>query len=315
VDYQNRITTPILRGVDPEAEEKVIPIKKYIISGDGTLQGDSVLVGKEWAARSGVFIGDKVRIYAPRQMESLRDAGKPNHAVVLPTELVVTGIFQTGLFDYDLNFFITSLENAQYLYNLQGGVHGIAVRVADPAKVGELKRALNAECVLPLQARTWMDQNRPLFTAIATERVAMTFILFFIMIVAAFGLCSTLITITVQKTREIGVLKALGATDGQVRGIFLLHGLIVGTLGACLGVGLAGVVLAYRNDFRLFVANHFGINVFSPDVYQFIQIPAEISPWSVIIIAFSGVGVCMLAALIPAQGAARLLPSQALRYD
>ncbi len=317
VNCKNHISTPIMRGVDPDAEEKVIPIRKYIITGDASLMGESVIVGREWAARNNVFIGDKINVFAPRAdvLESLRKGEKGNHVIILPTEMMITGVFQTGLFDFDLNYVITSLENAQYLYNLHDGVHGIAVRVADPRKVDLLKKKLNAICVYPLQARTWMDQNQPLFTAIATERVAMTIIVFFIMIVAAFGLCSTLITITVQKTREIGVLKALGATDGQIRGIFLLHGLIVGSVGTVLGVALAMVFLAYRNDFRRFLLDHFGVNVFSPDVYQFINLPAETTPWLIISLSFSAILLCVLAALIPAQGAARLLPSQALRYD
>ena len=107
VDFHNRITTPILRGVDPEAEEQVTPIKKYVIAGDATLIGESVLVGRQWASRNGIFIGDKIEVYAPRQLESLRQAGKDNQRVVLPTELVVTGIFQTGLYDYDLNYILT----------------------------------------------------------------------------------------------------------------------------------------------------------------------------------------------------------------
>lgn len=315
VNCRDKITTPILRGVDIEAEEKIIPLKKYIIAGESNLDGESVLVGREWAARNGVFVGDKILVYAPRQLESLRQSGSGSQSVVLPTELVITGVFQTGLFDYDLNFLVTSLANAQYLYNLSDGVHGLAVRVTDPMQVDALKKTLNDHWVYPLQARTWMDQNRPLFAAIATERVAMAFVLFFIMIVAAFGLCSTLITITVQKTAEIGLLKALGASDGQVRGAFVAHGLIVGIIGAVSGVMLAGVTLFYRNDFRFFLAQKFGINIFSADIYQFAQIPSEISPALVFVIASAGVLVCVLAALIPAQAAANLPPAQALRHE
>jgi len=308
---------PVLRGIDPEAEEKVLPVANTIIAGELELRGDSVVVGDEWARYNHAMVGDKITIYGPHQLHSLRALRDP-HApkdLVLPTELEITGIFRTGLYDYDLNFFITSLENAQYLYDVPGAVHGISVRVADPLKVDAVKARLERDLGPGVMVRTWQDQNRSLFTAIATERVAMAFILFFIMIVAAFGLCSTLITITVQKAREIGVLKALGAGDFQILGIFVTHGLIVGLIGAASGVVLAGVVLYYRNPFRDLLSQRFGIDVFSADVYNFAQIPAEVSLGQVAAIAGSAVVICMLAALIPAQGAARLEPVKALRYE
>ncbi|MDE1171396.1 MAG: ABC transporter permease [Verrucomicrobium sp.] len=311
-----RVSAPILRGIDPEAEETVLPLRRYLASGDFELRGDTVLVGSQWARQNHAWVGDKVLIYGPRQLQSLEAARDPHQAVILPTELLITGIFETGLYEYDLNFLIVSLETAQYLYTLpDGSVHGFALRAADPMKLDPLRDRLNKTLPKPLSVFTWMDQNKSLFTAIATERVAMAFILFFIMIVAAFGLCSTLITITVQKAREIGLLKALGAADRQVLGIFVAHGLLVGVLGAVSGVGLAAVVLYYRNPFREFLDRRLGIDVFAPDIYNFASIPAEVSLTQVGLIALSAVVVCVLAALIPAQAAARLEPAKALRYE
>ncbi len=314
--FQGHTNAPMLRGIDPVAEERVLPLRRYLVSGEFELRGDSVLVGREWAWRNQAYVGDKISVYGPRQLQGLQGATGKGRELVLPTELTITGIFETGLYEYDLNFLLTSLETAQYLYNLpEGSVHGIALRVPDPLRAGPVRDRINADFAAPVHARTWSDMNRTLFTAIATEKTAMAFILFFIMIVAAFGLCSTLITITVQKAREIGLLKALGARDGQILGIFVVHGLIVGVLGAVLGVGLAALALHYRNPFRDFLGHRLGIDLFPAEVYNFASIPAEVSFGQVGAIAGVAVVVCMLAALIPARSAARLDPVEALRHE
>lgn len=316
VEFAGKITSPIVKGVPVDGEDAVLPLRKYIISGEYELRGQTVLVGEEWARRNLALPGDKLLIYAPSHLAAIRQAQRSGQKVaVLPNEYLITGVFRTGLFDYDLNFFITSLENAQMLYNIGDGVHGINVRVKDPMKVFTLAKTLNAELKPPLYARTWMDLNRTLFAAIATERTVMSFILFFIVIVAAFGLCSTLITITVQKSREIGALKAMGARDGQVLVIFAWHGLIVGVLGSILGVVFGLVALYYRNPFRHFLDTKLHLSVFPADVYNFADIPAVVHAETVTGIAVAAILICVLAALIPARAAAKLAPARALRYE
>ncbi len=194
-------------------------------------------------------------------------------------------------------------------------MHGIAVRVKNPDDAQAVKDELNRTLPDTLHARTWMDDNRELFNAITTERVVMTFILFFIMVVAAFGLCSTLITITVQKSREIGLMKALGANDLQVCGVFLFHGVVVGVVGAVFGTASGLAILHFRNPFRDFLLTTFHVDVFNSKVYGLPDIPAVINPANVVIIAFSAVVICVLAALLPALNAARLAPARALRYE
>jgi lipoprotein-releasing system permease protein len=277
-----------------------------------------VIVGTEWSKRNGAFPGDKIDIFGPTFLKAVGDQkrGEKNVDVPLPEEPVIRGIFQTGQFDYDLNFLLVSTEMAQRIWGMPNAVHGIAVRVKDPDQAGAVRDRLNNN-ILPkmLEARTWMDDNRELFNAIATERVVMAFILFFVMVVAAFGLCSTLITITVQKSREIGLMKALGASDFQVSGVFLFHGVVVGVVGA-VGGTIAGLgILHFRNPFRDFLLRVFHIEVFSPKVYGQTDIPAVIDPVLVTTIAIVAVMICILAALIPAVNAARLAPARALRYE
>jgi len=171
--------------------------------------------------------------------------------------------------------------------------------------------------VLPpqLPAYTWIDLNRQLFDAIAMERNVMFFLLLFIIIVAAFGIMNTLITVTVQKTREIGILKALGAGTWQIVWVFLAQGMTVGVFGVAAGLGLGLTVVRFRNELSQWLANTLGIEVFPKQVYQFQQIPAEVSGSDVAIICVSAFAICSLAALIPAYFAARLDPVKALRYE
>jgi lipoprotein-releasing system permease protein len=317
IEHAGNISPAFIKSAPADGEDPVLPLKKYLRLGDYELHGDSVLVGAEWAKRNSAFPGDEIDIYGPAAIKALMQMkqGEKNVSIPLPESPIIRGVFQTGQYDYDLNFLLVSTEMAQRLYGMGDAVHGIAVRLKDPSQAAAVKDELNAVLPADLRARTWMDDNRDLFNAIATERVVMTFILFFVMLVAAFGLCSTLITITVQKAREIGLMKALGASDAQVCGVFLFHGVVVGVVGAVSGTVCGLVLLRFRNPFRQFLMDVFHVEVFPSSVYGLPDIPAVINPPTVAIIACSAVVICLLAALVPAFGAARLAPARALRYE
>lgn len=316
IKHDGRMSPAYIKSVPEEGDDPVLPLKKFLKMGEYELHGDSVIVGSEWSKRNLAFPGDQIEIYGPSLLNAIaqEQPGK-NMVIPSPDTPIVRGIFQTGQFDYDLNFLLVSTEMAQHLYGLGDGVHGIAVRLRDSSQAEAVKERLNQILPPKLRARTWMDDNRDLFNAIATERVVMTFILFFVMLVAAFGLCSTLITITVQKSREIGLMKALGANDLQVCGVFLFHGIVVGIVGAISGTAFGLLLLHYRNPFRNFLMSAFRIEVFPSSVYGLPEIPAVINPMNVVLIAISAVVICVLAALIPALSAAKLAPARALRYE
>jgi len=238
-----------------------------------------------------------------------------NAVTTLPEDLIIRGVFQTGQFDYDLNYLLVSTETAQRIWGMNDAVHGIAVRVKDPDEAQAVKDQLNKVLPETLHARTWMDDNRDLFNAVGIERVVMACILCLILMVAAFGLCSTLITVTVQKSREIGLMKALGANDLQVCGVFLFHGTVVGVFGAISGTLLGLLILNYLNVIRDFLLYAFQIQVFSSSVYGLPQIPAVVNPTQIVIIDVAAMVICVLAALIPAVSAATLAPARALRYE
>lgn len=316
LEIGGRISTPFIKGIEPESHEAVTPLKDQLVAGEWALGPDSILVGSEWARRNNAWIGDKVLIYSPRNLGRLKGSSpQEDEHYYLPSEFTVRGIFSTGFFEYDSNFALLALAEAQRLYAIEGAVHGIAVRLRDALDAVEFKERVNRVLEPPLTAITWIDQNRTLVQQVAVERRVMFFILLFIMLVAAFGLTSTLITITVQKTREIGLLKALGASDGQVAGVFTLYGLVVGLAGAAGGVVSGLALVAFRNEFSHWLSRTFQLDVFPAEIYHFLEIPAVVDPATVGLVALCGVLLSTAAAVLPAWSAARVDPARTLHHE
>ena len=174
---------------------------------------------------------------------------------------------------------------------------------------------LKSELGLDFVVRTWMDDNSGILSALLVEKNVMFYLLFFIMIVAAFGITSAQITFVMQKTREIGVLKALGATNGQVRWLFLSQSLIVGVLGVIAGFSLGLLALRFRNEFLDFMNKAFGFELFPANIYAFDRLPALIVPGDLAVICGGSLFICLLAGLLPAWNAGRLQPVEALRHE
>ena len=327
VEFQGRRLAPKIRGIEPEEEEKVTSIRKFVVEGKFDLSGDSTVIGIELARELGVHVGDKITVYSPGNIGNIideinkveKDPGKKTLAdlkeLVLPTELTVTGLFESGRFLYDSEFLLVPLHIGQELYSLEDGVHGITLKTADPYQAEEAKRAIMQILPPPAEALTWIDLNKQLFEAIRLERNVMFFLLLFIIIGAAFGIMNTLITVTVQKTREIGIMKALGANTLQIVWVFLAQGMVIGFFGNLTGLALGMALIRWRNEFKEWLANVLHIEIFPADVYQFSAIPAQVVPHDVAIICLSAFAICSLAALIPAYFAARLDPVKALRYE
>ena len=329
-EFHGRRLAPMIRGIDLVHEEKVIPLRKFIKQGELNLEGENTVLGVELARKLSVGLGDKITVYSPGNLDVVLDGIKKLETakgedeqravqqlreVVLPKELTVTGIYETGHYLHDSEFLLVPIFVGQELYGLGDALHGITVKTVDPYGAERVKEAIQSFLQPPMFAQTWIDMNNQYFEAIRLERTVMFFLLFFIVVVAAFGIMNTLITVTVQKTREIGIMKALGANISQIVWVFLGQGMVVGFFGTLTGLGMGMMLIRYRNEFSRWLATTFGIEVFPRQVYQFSAIPAEVIPRDVAIICISAFFICSLAALIPAYFAARLDPVKALRYE
>ena len=328
-EHEGHVFTPTMRGINLEAEQKIIDLRKTIVEGTAELESDTVVLGVGLASSLGVGVGDTITVYAPGNINGIveemrREQDDPaakkktlaelKDTIVLPSELRVIGIFESGRNIYDAGVMIVPLFVAQELYILGDAVHGISVKTTSPDAAESVKQALNSQ-LGDATAETWFDKNHDRFDAVRLERHVMFIILMFLVVIAAFGITSTLITVTVQKRREIGILKALGANTAQIVWVFLAQGMFVGFFGNLTGL-MAGITLiTYRNPFKNWLSDKIGIEIFPSSIYELNGIPAEVVPRDVAIICISAFLICSLAALIPAYAAARLDPVKALRYE
>jgi lipoprotein-releasing system permease protein len=333
VEHNGRVYTPVMRGIDVEAEQKLIDLHRFVDEqgvGTSDMTSDTTVVGMVLARELGVSVGDKITVYAPGNVSAIiselkREDDDPKAPaktlkdlkgdIVLPAELTVVGIFNSGLNSYDSSFILVPLFVAQELYGLGDAIHGLSVKTDDPYRASELKGEIDRRLDGAAAAVTWYDENSERLDAIRMERNVMFVILMFLIVIAAFGITSTLITVTVQKTREIGIMKALGAQTAQIIWVFLAQGMFVGFFGTLIGLGFGLTALHYRNDFRDWLSDTLHMTIFPAGIYEFEGIPAEIVPRDVTAICVAAFVICSVAALIPAWFAARLDPVKALRAD
>lgn len=307
---------PILRGVDPRLESGVSLIPSSIIAGTNDLSGRGALLGKDLANGLQLKVGDRFSVYSPANLERLEKSAKEKKDVaILPEELEVRAVFDVGFADFNALFVVTSLETAQDFYELGNQVHGINVVLHDAFQAPAVQSQIMVTLGADYRVVTWMERYSELFSTLVLEKNMIFFLLFFIVLVAAFGITSSLITFVVQKTREVGVLKALGATRAQVVWIFLGQGVVVGVIGVSAGLALGLLALQYRNEFLRFLSELAGRNLLSASIYKLYDLPSELVVSDVVVICAGSMLICTLAGAIPAWTAGRLKPVEALRHE
>ena len=306
---------PYLRGIVPELEKNVTALTTNLVAGELKLDDDGLVIGSELANDLKVNVGDRIVIYSPSNLEEMAEQrGKPGEVAILPDEYTINGIFDMGYYEYNASVMIASLRSAQNLYQLPGKVHGLLVTVKDPYLADQVRSELYREIGSEHRISIWMENNQFL-TAVAVEKNVMFFILIFIVIVAAFSIMNSQITFVVQKTRDIGMMKALGATRLQLMLLFLGQSLVIGFVGVSSGLGLGVLALTYRNEFLHFMRRTTGMEIFPASIYGFSELPALTVPGDVAIICTAAIIICGLAGLVPAWNAGRLKPVEALRHE
>lgn len=312
---QPLVATPMLRGMNPTLETNISLLPQSIREGEFDVNDQGILVGSVFADKMQLKVGDRLMIYSPADLRKWHRSRNKEEVSIATPEYEVRGIFDVGYYEYDASVVVTDLRDARELYDLTDSVHGLMVMLTDPYLATKVERKLRATLGADYVVSTWMEDNEVLLSALVVEKNVMFYLLFFIMIVAALCILSALITFVVQKTREIGMLKAIGATDGQVMLLFLSQSAFVGVVGVLAGYGLGMLAIAYRNEFLMFMRNTTNLELFPASIYQFTQLPALIIPGDIMLICGSALVICTLGGVIPAVLAGRLKPVEALRYE
>ncbi|MDD2850463.1 MAG: lipoprotein-releasing ABC transporter permease subunit [Desulfuromonadaceae bacterium] len=309
----------VLRGIDVATDRTVTRLGASIVEGSlddlelkmgqGSAALPGLMVGKELAKHLNLFLGDKVNVISP--MGNITPLG------MMPRmkPFRITGIFNTGMFEYDSTLAYISLDQAQRFFDLDDTVTGIQLKVENVYHTGELARSINSKMGSGYYARDWMQMNKNILFALKTEKVVMFIILTLIVLVAAFGIASTLFMVVMEKTRDIAILKSMGATATSIMKIFVLEGLIIGVIGTLLGMA-SGLLIALNLEPIIDVIQKItGQNFFSKDIYYLDHFPSLVVPSDVLLISVTAILISFIATLYPAWQASRMLPAEALRYE
>jgi len=301
----------VLMGIDPRRFSKVIDVQNFLVAGTMDLRSfpmDSgrtehgIVLGDWLARRLGALPGDKVTLMALTSPEVLSGTAAPRYQ-----RARVTGIFHTGMYEFDANLAYVSVASGQDLYGSPGRVSGIQVRVKDLWQARDVGRVVAARLGGSLRPVDWLEKNENLMKWMRLEKIVVVLVLCLIVVVAAFNIASSLIMGVLERTREIGILRAMGASARSVRRVFLLQGLMAGLWGAVGGV-VFGLVLCLVQD-------RFRVIKLPGDVYFIEYLPVSVH-WGDIATIFSvAVAICAAAAFFPAWKAARLDPVEAVRHE
>ncbi len=300
-----------VEGLPPDGPgtPQITSIRKTLVAGDfsfATLDGRDrgAVIGKRLAERLNVVPGaDSVNVY------TLTNAIDPVTGFPRPSiqQFEVTGIFDTGMYEYDNNYVIVSLQAAQELAQLGDAVTGLEVKTRTRWVAEEVGARLADSLGMPFRIVDWHQQNSSLFNALKLEKLGMGVILLLIALVAAFNIISTLIMVVIDKTREIGILRAMGMKGSSIRRVFFAQGLLIGTVGTTVGllIGLAAsILIGERKLIKL-----------DPSIYFIDHLPITTEPWDVTLIVLASLAVATIATIYPARQAARLYPVEAIRHE
>jgi lipoprotein-releasing system permease protein len=303
------VSGAVLRGIDPESAGRVIKVleSSALLNIEKMHQGNNtigsvpgVILGKELARNLGLGRGDAVYLISSRGMIS------PMGYLPAMKRFQVVGLFESGMYEYDGSLAYIHIRDAQKILHMENSVTGIEVRVNDIYNARHIADKIVADVGFPYWARDWMQMNHNLFSALKLEKTVMFIILALIVLVAAFNIASTLIMMVMGKTRDIAILKAMGAMDSSIRKIFIFNGMIIGFMGTSLGVCLGFIMCKLLEKYKFIEL--------PGDVYYISTLPVRLEALDVFIIAAAAMVICFVATLYPARQASKLNPVEAIRY-
>lgn len=316
-----RTAGTVLRGIDLATAVEATDFRKTVKNASPALiramasphpvfPPDGIVLGTYLASTLGVSVGSPVDVLLPL-------GGDLSPLGVMPRmrRFTVAGIFQVGFAEFDSKLAMIAIPTAQQLFRMGRAVTGIEVRIKDIYQAPQVAGAIRARLQFPYFTRTWMELNRNFFSALRVERMVMFVILTMIVLVAAFGIISTLIMLVMQKRKEIAILKSMGATGRSLMTVFIAQGMIIGAAGTILGL-LAGLGIAHNLDpIVAGVEWLFGFKAFPQDVYLLDKLPSRVLAPDVLAITITAFVISFLATIIPSRQAAKVDPVVAIRYE
>jgi lipoprotein-releasing system permease protein len=309
-------------GFNPGQVKNSFKLKDFIVAGKYSLAKNEIILSSSIADELRVGVGDKILVHSPSKLARMIDLKKDgsfevakSKDIYLPEEFKVSALYSFGKYDFDKKILFMNLEDADELFELPwGAANCVYGWVKDPMQI-EASAATVRQKIPSMLVLTWKQINQQMLGVLTVEKNMMFFLLVFIVLVAAFSITNTLITVVVQKTREIGLLKAIGASSGTVMRLFVMQGLLVGIIGSACGAIMGVGVVYYRNDLLRLVSKITGQELFPKEFYYFNELPAHIVSGDIIFIVVVSILLCTLGGVIPAWRAAKLDPAKALRYE
>ena len=293
-------TGAVVKGIDYKQENAMLnltdKLTEFPIIENNSISRDGIILGSELAKLINVQTGDDIVIIFPSQITSVPKMKK----------LKVEAIFHSGMYEYDTTLVYVDLKTADDMYGFSGGVSGIAVMTNDFEKVQNYSKQLQSQLSYPYRVRSWIDMNKNLFSALKLEKIMMFIILALIIIVASFNIISNILLLSVEKTKEIGILSACGFSRLSISKIFFYEGVIVGTLGTILGLTL-GITISY-------ILKNFEIFDLPQGVYYIDKLPIVLLPQDIISVCICAFVITVISGLYPAYQVSKLKPVEALRY-
>ncbi len=311
LQHRQQPAFPYIRGIEPWSEGKVIPLDDFMIRGSlDDLHDDSILLSSVLARQLRADVGATVDVYTPLMLDQLKE-----DEVLLPRELRVAGIYETGWNQFDSTTMVATLRLMQDLYAMEGGAHGIAVRVNPGVDEFQVAQRLNEELGPPYRAVTWTQMYEDFLWVLQLEKSVMFFLLLFIVLVAAFAIAISMLLTVLRKTREIGLIGAMGGGARNLAASYCFQGFFIGVCGSIAGTGLALLALRYRDEIVSAFATVTGSRDVLIQFYQFAHLPAHYNPRDFVIIIAAALLLSTAAGFLPAFRAARLKPAEALRHE
>jgi len=313
ISSRKAISGAVLRGIEPKTASQVINLPKNMRAGsleeleaenkpEGMRSTPGIILGNELARNIGALRGEPVTVISP--LGRLTPLGR----VPRSQTFRVAGIFDSGMYEYDSTIAYVSLWAAQRFLGIGDRVTGIEVRVDDIYEADRVAKAIGkALDGYPYWSRDWMRMNKNLFSALKLEKIVMFIILTLIILVAAFNIVGTLIMVVIEKTRDIAILKSMGATRRSIMKIFMIEGAVIGLVGTLLGL-LGGYTLCKLLATYKFIE-------LPSDVYYISTLPVQMNPLDVAIIALAAIVITLAASVYPAWQASRFDPAEAIRYE